>query len=147
MTLASKINRIFNLANRRYGKPYLEAVPPLSSWTLPAGYTADATLDGIRTGSGEVLTDLDAFETSGYFNLSTVYIVPLQSSDDLRSMIAAGIAPAGQLELYVLAADLPTVRAAFAIQVNGQWYDVAGPAAEPSGATDVWARVRLQRRA
>lgn len=146
MSLSTRVNAIFRRAWRAYGKPTMTAAPPLDEWTLPAGYAYSVSYDGIQTGSGEILNDLDAFMSSGYFAGEAVYIVPVQDTDDLRSMVAAGIAPDGLLELYVLAADLPTVREAFALQVNGQWYDVAGLGAEPSGASDVWARVRLQRR-
>lgn len=146
MSLAARVRSIFMRAWRAYGKPTILAVPPLAEWSLPAGYAYSASHDGIQTGGGEVLNDLDAFMSSGYFASETVYIVPAQEVDDLRAMVAAGIAPDGMMELYVLAADLATVRAAFAVQVNGQWYDVAGIGAAPSGAADVWARVRLRRR-
>jgi len=144
MSLTTRVGSIFRRAWRRYGKPTMTTVPPLADWSLPAGYTFDASRDGILTGSGAVLTDLDAL--SPYFSAGTVYIVPLAASDDLRSMVAAGIAPAGSLELYVLAADVPTVQAAFAIKLGGLWFNVASPAVEPSGTGDMWARVRLERR-
>ena len=147
MSLPTQVKAIFRRAWLAYGKPTLLAAPPLTEWTLPAGYGYSASYDGIRTGSGEVLNDLSAFQTSGYFAGETVYIVPLESTDEMRSMAAAGVVPDGTLELYVLAADLATVRAAFAVQVGGLWFDVAAAGVEPSGASDVWARVRLTRRA
>lgn len=147
MSLPTQVKAIFRRAWLAYGKPSLLAAPPLDEWTLPSGYGYSASYDGIRTGSGETLNDLGAFLASGYFAGETVYIVPVQDTDELRSMAAAGVVPDGTLELYVLAADLATVRAAFAVQIGGLWYDVAAVGAEPSGTTDVWARVRLQRRA
>ncbi|HNU04164.1 MAG TPA: hypothetical protein PKL67_08415 [Anaerolineae bacterium] len=147
MSLTQRIKAIFRRAWRAYGQPSLLAAPPLDAWTLPPSYSYSAAHDGIRTGSGETLNDLDAFLASGYFAGETVYIVPVQDTDELRSMAAAGIVPDGTLELYVLAADLATVRSAFAVQINGLWYDVAAVGAEPSGAGDTWARVRLRRRA
>lgn len=146
MSLSTRVHSIFRRAWQRYGRPTMSAVPPLSAWSLPAGYTFDASRDGILTGSGAVLNDLDAFEASGYFVGEVIYIVPLQSSDDLRTMVAAGVAPAGSLELYVLSADVATVQEAFAIKLGGLWFNVSSPAVEPSGTGDVWARVRLERR-
>jgi hypothetical protein len=144
MTLASRVRAVFRRAWQRYGKPTMTIVPPLADWSLPAGYSFDPSRDGIVTGGGATLTDLDAL--SEYYAAGVVYIVPLQASDDLRAMRSAGIAPDGQIEVYVLAADIPTVQAAFAVQVGGLWFNVVSPAVEPSGAADIWARVRLERR-
>ena len=144
MSLTTRVGSIFRKAWRRYGKPTMTTVPPLSAWSLPAGSTFDASRDGILTGSGAVLTDLDSL--SDYYAGSVIYILPLPASDDLRAMVSAGIAPDGQLDVYVLAADLATVSAAFAVEIGGLWFNVASVAAEPSGRSDVWARVRLERR-
>jgi hypothetical protein len=142
MTLSARVKAVFKRAWIAYGKPTLMAAPPVADWSLPAGFSYDASLDAIVDASGTVLPNPEDY----WGALNTVYIVPVRSSDDLRSMIAAGIVPDGLLEVFVLAADLATVRTAHAVQVNGQWYDVAGVAAEPSGTSDVWARLRLTRR-
>lgn len=144
ISLATAVPRIFRLAWERYGKPTISVVPPLADWTLPAGYAYDASLDGIVTGGGAVLTSLYAM--SGYFATTEVNIVPTHPSGDTRSLMAAGIIPDGQIEVLVLATDLPTMRAAFAVQVGGLWYNLPKVQPEPIGTTDVWARVRLERR-
>ena len=147
MSLTTRVNAIFRKAWRRYGRPTMSVVPPLSAWSLPAGYTFDASRDGIVTSGGATLTDLDAFEASGYFEFGTVYIVPTGQKPDLDAMIAAGIAPSGQVEVWILQSDVDTVNAAFAVEIMGDWFNVIEAGRAPVGhGAGVWARVRLERR-
>lgn len=147
MSLASRVVRIFDHAWKRYGQPTMDVVPPTSSWSLPATYSVSASHDGIETASGAILKDLDAFETSGYFAIDTIYIVPTGRTADLDAMVAAGIAPSGMVDVLILQADVATVDAAFAVEIMGQWYNVVEVARAPVGhSAGVWARVRLQRR-
>lgn len=146
MSLRTQITAIFLQAWRAYGKPTLAAVPALSSWSLPAGYTFSDQDDGITTTGGDTFTDLDAL--SAYFSTDTIYIVPVQETAELRTLVAAGLVPGGTTEIFVLQSDVATVRTAFAVELSGEWYNVVdsgqGPAGHPTGA---WAKVRLERRA
>lgn len=144
MTLATRVSKIFVRAWQRYGEPAFAVVPPLSEWSLPVGYTSSLQHDGIETTAGDVFTDLEVL--SGYFATELVYIVPTRAADDTRTMVAAGILPDGTIEVLILSGDIATVRAAFAVKLNDMWFNVMSVAAEPSGTSDVWARVRLERR-
>jgi hypothetical protein len=145
MALASQITAIFHRAWLAYGKPVLTAVRPLATWALPAGFAYDAQYDAIQNSAGTVLPNPEA-----YWITDTVYIVPLKRTADLDVLIAAGIVPAGTVEVNILAYDVPRVKVAHAAQLNGDWYDVIdvgqAPVGYPGGATALWARVRLQRR-
>jgi hypothetical protein len=146
MNLKAQITAIFLKAWRAYGQPTMDLVPPLASWSLPAGYAFDDQNDGITTTGGDTFTDLDAL--SVYFTTDPVYIVPVQETAELRTLIAAGVVPNGTTEVFVLQADVATARAAFAVELSGEWYNVVdsgqGPAGHPTGT---WAKVRLERRA
>lgn len=145
MTLSTNVRRIFRRAWQAYGKPVMQAVPPVASWSLPAGYTFDSSLEAIRTSGGATLTDLDAL--AAYYATRPVYIVPTGRTADLDVLIAAGVVPSGAVEVYVLQSDIATVNAAHAVQINSQWYDVIELAIAPVGhASGIWARVRLKRR-
>lgn len=145
MSLATNVVSIFNRAWLAYGQPVLTAVRPVSAWNLPAGFTYDPTYDALTNGSGTVLPNPQA-----YWTTDTVYLVPVKRTADLDVLVAAGVVPAGTVDIYVLAADAATMQAAHACQINTQWYDVSdvgqAPVGYPGGATGIWARVRLQRR-
>lgn len=144
MSLVSQVTALFMQAWRAYGKPVISVAPPVASWSLPAGYAFDDQSDGIVTAGGATITDLDGL--SAYFAEASVYIVPIRSDDDTRVLIAAGVIPSGALDVKILAADVATVKAAFAVEVDGEWFNVDSVAVEPSGATSGWAKVRLVRR-
>ena len=145
MSLATNVASIFNRAWKAYGQPILTAVRPYSAWTLPAGFTYDDDYDQITDIAGTVLPN-----PQSYWVTDTVYIVPVKRTADLDVLIAAGVVPAGTVDVYVLAADVATMQAAHACQINGDWYDVIdvgqAPVGYPGGSTAIWARVRLQRR-
>lgn len=146
MSLKSQVTAMFMKAWRAYGQPVIAVAPPLGAWSLPAGYAFADEVDGIQTTGGATITDMDAL--AAYFAMDTVYIVPVKETADLHVLIATGIVPSGSTEVYVLQDDVATVRAAHAVQVNGEWYNVAdagkGPVGHPAG---IWAKVRLERRA
>lgn len=145
MSLSSRVRRIFAQAWRRYGRPTMSTVPPLADWTLPAGYSFDASRDGILTTAGDVFVDLD--DLSGYYAGSTVYIVPVALTADLDAMQAAGIAPSGMIEVWILQDDVDTVNEAFAVSIMGQWYNILEVGRGPIGhGAGIWSKVRLQRR-
>jgi len=145
MSLATNVASIFNKAWNAYGKPVLTAVRPRSAWSLPAGFAYDDDYDAITDSAGTVLPNPES-----YWATDTVYIVPVKRTADLDVLIAAGVVPAGTVDVYVLAADVATMQAAHACQINTDWYDVIdvgqAPVGYPGGATGIWARVRLQRR-
>lgn len=146
MSLATQVAVIFRKAWLAYGKPTISVVPPLSSWSLPAGYAYDSSVDAIQTTGGATLNDLDVL--SEYYATSTVYIVPSGNTADLDVLVAAGIVPSGSVEVYILQADVATVNQAFAVQVNGQWYTVREAGRGPVGhSAGIWAKVLLERRA
>ena len=145
MSLSSRVAKIFRHAWHRYGEPTMTTVPPLSAWTLPAGYSASASHDGIETTGGQTITDLD--DLAGYYATGTVHIVPTGRTADLDAMVAAGVAPSGMIDVLIMQSDYATVDAAFAVEVLGKWYDVIEVSQAPVGhGTGIWARVRLQRR-
>jgi hypothetical protein len=145
MSLATQIASIFQRAWQAYGQPVVTVVRPPSTWALPAGFAYDQTYDAIQNSAGVVLPNPQA-----YWVTDTVYLVPTKRTADLDVLIAAGVVPAGTVDIYVLAADVATMQAAHACQINGDWYDVKdvgqAPVGYPGGALGIWARVRLQRR-
>ena len=143
MSLTTWIPRIFNHAWTRYGKPTITAVAPVADWTLPAGFAYNDDLDVIANAAGTVITNPE-----DYWATDTVYIVPLGRSADLQALIAAGEAPSGTANFLVLDTDAATVRAAHAIQYDGDWCDVQEVAHAPIGlgGSGRWARVTVTRR-
>ena len=135
------VPRIFRQAWERYGKPALWAIRPLADWSLPAGFAYDRSVDAITDAAGTVLPNPESYWAGDY-----VYIVPIGQTADLRAMVAAGVVPSGMVDVKVLSADLATVRAAHAVQINGDWYDVLEVAQAPVGVAGVWGTVRLRRR-
>lgn len=143
MSLSSWIPRIFNHAWKRYGKPKVAAVRPIAQWSLPVGFAYDDDMDVASNAAGAVITNPE-----DYWAMDYIYIVPVQRSADMQMLIAAGEAPSGTAEFYILEDDAATVRAAFAIEFDGDWYDVQEVAHAPLGLgqSGRWARVRVSRR-
>lgn len=143
-SLAARIRRVFLRAWRAYGRPRMAAVRPISQWRLPEGFAYDAARDAIADSAGAILANWDAY----WEPVDYIYIVPADTTADLRAMAAAGVVPSGLMDVYVLAADAPTVEACHAIQIQGDWYDVLEVSHGPAGASGqgAWAQVRLQRR-
>lgn len=145
MSLATQIAAVFQKAWLAYGKPTIAVVPPVADWSLPAGYAYEDSVDAIQTAGGATITDLDAL--AGYYASDVVYIVPSGRTADLDVLIAAGVVPSGTIEVYVLQADVATIRESFAVQVNGEWYTKSEAGQAPVGhSTGIWAKVRLTRR-
>lgn len=149
-TLADKVPRIFRQAWQRYGRPTLTAVRPVAAWQLPAGFAYDADVDAIRNSAGVVLTN-----HSDYWVTDTVYILPAKSVAgggdvaELQSMLATGLTTTGELSVWVLGADIAKLRAAHALLIGDQWYDLDSQQQQPSGypaTVGLWARVRLRGR-
>ncbi|HEY65543.1 MAG TPA: hypothetical protein G4O02_13335 [Caldilineae bacterium] len=142
VTLARRVRRVFLQAWRRYGRPVMAVIRPVNQWGLPPGYAYDESLDAVIYGdTGDVLPNPEDYWASDY-----IYIVPAREAADMRALVAAGIVPEGITEVFILADDAPTVRAAHAIEIDGQWYDVISVDHAPAGTGGVWARVQLRRR-
>lgn len=141
LSLAQMIPRIFHQAWLRYGRPQMAVVRPISTWALPAGYAYDPAADVIRDGSGYILEEPEA-----YWDMTYIPVVPASLAPDTRVLIAAGIIASGTLEMVVLAADVPTVRSAHAVEVDGVWYTVKDVSYATAGSGGEWARVTLARR-
>ena len=143
MSLATRIPKIFRRAWLAYGQPQMAAVKPIADWTLPAGFSYDDELDVIRNAAGAVITNPEDYWAMDYLN-----IVPTRRSADLQMLIAAGEVPAGSVDVYILSADIETVRDAHSVEIDGDWYDVGEAAHAPVGVAPAgnWARVRLTRR-
>ncbi len=144
-TLAQMIPRIFRQAWRRYGQPFMTVVRPFSDWDLPVGFAYNDELDVIQNAAGIVLPNPE-----DYWVTDMVYIVPARQTGEARALMVAGLVPAGTVDVFVLATDLPAVRAAHAVEIDGDWYDVVNVGMEPVGVggatTAVWGRVTVQRR-
>ena len=149
MSLSSRVHKIFIRAWRRYGKPVMYVVHRMSEWTLPAGFTYDDETDSIHDASGLWLPNPEDYWVSEY-----IYIVPSvrggtgSGTADLEVLIAAGIVPAGTIDVYIMHSDVDTVREAHAVEMSGDWYDVLEVSRAPIGigTEGVWAKTRLTRR-
>jgi len=120
----------------------MAVIRPVDRWSLPPGYGYDESLDAVIYGdTGDVLPNPEDYWASDY-----IYIVPAREAADMRALSAAGLVPDGITEVLILADDAPTVRDAHAVEIDGQWYDVAGVEHAPPGTGGAWARVRLRRR-
>ena len=142
-TFPQRVRGVFLRAWRAYGRPVLSAVRPRAAWSLPAGWAYYAIHDVVLDAAGNVRRDGELAE---YWVSDMVYIVPQTPSADQRALVAAGVAPDGTVEVFILPADVATVRDTFAIEMGGLWYDVVGLGAEPPSMTNAWYAVRLQRR-
>ena len=119
------------------------AADPVTDWNLPAGFAYDGTLDVVQSAAGVVLTNVMDYMTGAYLD-----IVPVKRTADLEVLVAAGVVPAGTVDVYILSADSETVKAAHSIEIDGDWYDVKEVAHGPVGIAPEgnWARVTLERR-
>ena len=142
VALSQRVRRVFLQAWRRYGQPVMAVIRPVSQWSLPPGYAYDESVDAVIYGdTGDVLPDPEDYWASDY-----IYIVPAREAADVRTLVAAGIVPEGITEVLILADDAETVRRAYAIEIDGQWYDVVSVDHAPAGTGGAWARVTLRRR-
>lgn len=143
MSLVTMVRRIFLQAWKQYGKPIMAVVPPIASWSLPAGFSYDRETDQVMDGAGVALLNWGDYYAAEY-----LYIVPIAPSADRMTLAAAGVVPAGSTDVFVMKGDADTARAAHSVQVDGEWYNVVEVARAPLGAGSpgTWARVTLQRR-
>lgn len=152
-TLSQLGPRIFRHANRRYGKPYMLVVRPLTQWALPAGFAYDATVDAIANGGGTILPNPE-----DYWVTDAVYIVPVASVvstvvediADRYRLSPLGMVASGEIMVWIAGAtDIERVQVAHSIQLGNRWYDVENVQEAPSGypaADGLWALIRLRAR-
>lgn len=141
-THASMIRRIFKQAWDRYGRPMVCAIRPPSQWTnMPAGFTYDPVVDMIRNSAGRKLEDQYL-----YWDFDYIYVVPAQLDESVRVMMMTGVIPTGTIEVGVLGDDYQTLKQAFQVQVDSEWYDVVSIPRYPPATGTEWSRVQLRRR-
>lgn len=143
MTLTARLASLFARAHAAFGHPTLAVARPVAQWTLPAGYAYDATTDTLTDGAGAV-----SRAYSSYIVYDTVNCLPAGTGRDQRALVAAGLVPAGETVVYILPADVATLRAAYGVVLDGQWYDVTAVDLGPAGAgtTGAYAALTLRRR-
>jgi hypothetical protein len=150
MSLSTRVHRVFTWAWRRYGKPVMYVVRRMAEWTLPAGFSYDDETDSIHDAAGLWLPNPEDYWVGEY-----IYIVPsvrgwgtASRTADLEVLIAAGIVPAGTIDVFILHDEVDLMREAHAVEVSGDWYDVLEVSRAPIGigVEGIWARVRLTRR-
>lgn len=146
MSLKTRVDKIFIRAWERYGRPKMAAVPPVTEWALPVGFAYDDNIDAIADATHNVILNPEDY----WGPIDYIYIVPVPppNTADMDAMLAAGIIPTGLVREYILAIDIPTVRDAHAVELNGEWYTVIEAAMAPSGydPRGIWGVVTLQRR-
>lgn len=134
--------RGFRAAQIRLGARSMSVIGPISTWTLPTGYSYKKSTDRIQNASGTVLEP----GVTHYGGVTTsVNYVPTAVSQELRQLITAGLIPDGTIDVMVAAGDVATVRAAWAVTIGSNTYRVGSISEMPYGDADV-ARVRLERR-
>jgi hypothetical protein len=140
--LAQLAARAFRQAWMANGQPTLLVIGPYTEWRMPRGYHYDASVDHLVDASGNSVDD-----PSIYWTTYTVNMIPAGAVDEAYVLGPAGITPDGSTTAIILPADIATVRHAFQVQVDGDWYNVTDVKAEPAGAlTPTWATVTLKRR-
>lgn len=150
MSLPQFIPRIFRQAHRRYGRPTMTVVRPVTAWSLPAGFTYDADLDVVSNSGGTVLRNV-----SDYWVSDLVYIVPVRHSMEdnasvFQKIMAGGLVETGVMDIWVLGeTDIQRVLDCYRVRVGTRWFDVSSVQIAPSGYPDqpgLWARVTLTGR-
>ena len=128
-------NRLWGVANR----PTMTAIGPISSWTLPAGYSYSKRADRIVDSNGVP----QALDSSWYADATDdIAYIPTRLSDEAKAAIATGLLPAGSREAFILATDITTVQNAWALEIDGERYHLRNATGEPGGAAHVY-RLRL----
>lgn len=149
-TLRHLAGHIFRHANRRFGQPYIQAVRPVTAWSLPAGFSYDRDVDAVTNVTGTVLPNPES-----YWLTDTVYIVPSRFSvenftAEFMTLTAGGQVAGGAIEMWIAQADIETLRAAHCVLLDKRIYNVESVQEAPSGYPDtsgLWARLRLMGRA
>lgn len=137
-TLATRVRAMFFKAWNAYGRPVMPVVGPPSTWDLPDGYAYDKAVDRVAGPDHVILPNPE-----DYWTFETVYIIPEANPKEVSNMIAVGKVPVGTMGVGILETDAARVKAAHAVQVKGEWYDVASV---EEGLNAGWRLVLLTRR-
>lgn len=143
MTLADMLAATFAQARVLCGNPVLTAIGPIAGWHLPAGWAYDAGADAITNAFGQTMTDA---QCAAYWTTSTVNCVPAEQASNLLVLTPGGLAPDGGAAVIILSADIAAVKAAWAVILNGDHYNVTDVQTLPAGASPALATVQLHRR-
>lgn len=142
MMLNRLSHRLWGIANKRYGEPYMTVVRPVAEWTLPAGYSLDEATGNIRNEAGEALAN-----PSTYMATATVPVVPAGSVHAGTDILPADITPDETVLVAVAYSDVATVRAGLYVIYQGRTYDVVDSARlNDAQASQMPAHVTLHRR-
>ena len=144
MNVANTIVRGFNTLRVFQNEPTVTIVNAIDTWDLPANYEYDDATDTIRhTSTGAVLNNY-----SSYWDTTDVDMLPLETGEELRTLIMAGIVKEGSLDVLIVPADKTVVQNGFRALIGTEQYNIASISQFPKGAvTDILYQVRLERRA
>ncbi len=149
MKLSQRVEKLFYQAWTRLGKPEMKVIRPVAEWNLPVGYTYDESTDTVVDASGQPVVDVTPYQTYDMVPMmpgGIEFTVRGQQDQDVL-MTGAGLAPNSVLVARVLPAFSQILDKAFAIQIDGEWYDMNGLKVLPEGSHDkAWANVTLRRR-
>lgn len=121
------------------GQPVLTVIGPVSTWTLPTGYSYSAADDTLLDSSGAVVST-----PSTYYASTTVNAVPARNKGRTLELVAGGVAEDGGTAYAILATDAAALRAAWGVlDAAGVLYRVREVEDVVPGAT---ARVHLEKR-
>lgn len=143
MNVARTIAQGFNTLRVYQNYPTVTIVNPINTWDLPDGYAYDDGTDTIRhISTGDVLNNY-----SSYWNTTDVDMLPLETGEELRTLIMAGIVKEGSLDILIIPADKTIVQNGFRALIGTEQYNIASVSQFPKGATtDILFQVRLERR-
>lgn len=134
--------RTFNALRRLKGDPTVLIVQPIANWTLPSGYAYDPKRDRIyNSGTNTTLSDYDQ-----YWETDEVDYLPMES-EELNTMIMAGIVKEGSVAARILPADYTKLSVGFRAIIDGVQYNIKGVTKFPAGAATAYAYdCRFERR-
>lgn len=135
-------NRLWGIAWRRWGKPTMTLVKPTTQWNLPAGYSLDPNTGNIRDEDGVVLAN-----PSSYMTTQSIGVVPGDHAVIGTSNVAIDVPPDDMTVVKVRYSDLPAVREAQYVILDGENYDVVSDArSRQIAGNTIPADVILKRR-
>lgn len=149
MRLAQRVERLFNIAWNKQGRPTIKVIRPVSEWELPNGYTYDESADVIRDDSDAIVSDPSAYQTYDTVPVMSGGIeFTMRGQQDQNIVLTnAGMASNAVLVMRTLPAYADILKAAFAVEVDGLLYDMNGANVLPEGTSEsAWVNVTLKRR-
>lgn len=141
MSLEKKVEKVFRRIHAILGKPKIVVVGPIDTWSLPTGFVYDEMSDRVTNTQGVELDDVQT-----YMSQTEVEMIPPDESSGLV-LLQGGMADTGSASVVVMPSSTALLREAFAVILDGVWYNVTGVTEQPAGApSKAWAVVRLQLR-